>query len=234
MFYFWLDIVVLVDYFQAVRVFLAFSFFIECSPNISLCNIVSFTNCTICFFFFLNTVSYSIGMKIKIPRGADINKSANTVTSICTRQLEKLSYGIIFASPPVNCKSFFIIMGWFLKLKLRSRYFVGCCFRDFLKTAHSILVYFSPSFFSMRYIIVHVVHLHSSMDNGTAWKKSRFILSALIDFSIIDKLSIAVHAFVKWMLISLSVDEIFLPIYMNWSTNYRGWPLKVETSPSCL
>ena len=35
------------------------------------------------------------------------------------------------------------------------------------------------------------------------------------------------------MLISLSVDEMLLSRYLNWSTYFRGLPLK-ETAPSCL
>ena len=50
----------------------------------------------------------------------------------------------------------------------------------------------------------------------------------------IDILSISVHAFTDFMLISLSADEIFLPRYVNWSTNFTGLPLKVGMAPSSL
>ena len=50
----------------------------------------------------------------------------------------------------------------------------------------------------------------------------------------VDNLSIAVYAFPMRSLASLSVDEILLLRYVNWSTNFRGLPLKVETAPSCL
>ena len=46
-------------------------------------------------------------------------------------------------------------------------------------------------------------------------------------FHMIISLSITVHAFPKHILILLSVDEILLPSYMNWSTNFRGLPFKV-------
>ena len=36
------------------------------------------------------------------------------------------------------------------------------------------------------------------------------------------------------LLASLSVDEIRLPMYVNWSINFRGIPLEVAMVPSCL
>ena len=36
------------------------------------------------------------------------------------------------------------------------------------------------------------------------------------------------------MLISLSVEEILLLRYVNWSTNFRGSSLKMEMAPFCL
>ena len=61
----------------------------------------------------------------------------------------------------------------------------------------------------MRFVSVHVVHLHSSTDTVTAKKKSR------LDFYMIDNPSIAVHAFARRKLTSLSVDEILLPMYVH-------------------
>ena len=43
-----------------------------------------------------------------------------------------------------------------------------------------------------------------------------------------DNLSIAVHAFMKHMLTSLSVDEILLLSYVDWYTNFRSLPTKME------
>ena len=48
----------------------------------------------------------------------------------------------------------------------------------------------------------------------------------------IDKLSIAVQAFARWMLTSLLVEEILLLRYVNLSTCFRGLPLKVEITAS--
>ena len=47
-------------------------------------------------------------------------------------------------------------------------------------------------------------------------------------------LSIAVHELHLRMLTSLSVDEILLLRYMNWSTNFRGLILNVEMTPRNL
>ena len=47
----------------------------------------------------------------------------------------------------------------------------------------------------------------------------------------INNLSVAVHTFAINMLTLLSVDEILLPRYVNWSTDSRGLLLKVEMAP---
>ena len=72
------------------------------------------------------------------------------------------------------------------------------------------------------------------MDIATARKKSSFILSDRSDFHMIDNLSMAVNTFISRMLTSLSVDEILLLRYENWSINSRGLPLEVEMAPHCL
>ena len=48
------------------------------------------------------------------------------------------------------------------------------------------------------------------------------------------QISIAVHAFARFMLTSLSVDKMLLLRYVNLSTNLRGLPLKVKIAPSCF
>ena len=55
---------------------------------------------------------------------------------------------------------------------------------------------------------------------ATAWKKYGFILSEKSDFHMVDNLSIEVHAFLIHMLISLSVDEILLPIAIGCMCNW--------------
>ena len=81
---------------------------------------------------------------------------------------------------------------------------------------------------------IQVVHPYNSIDTATALKKSHFILSEIRFFHMMDNLSIAVHAFTVHMLTSFTVDEILLPKQLNWSTNFRGLPLKLVMVPSCL
>ena len=96
--------------------------------------------------------------------------------------------------------------------------FVGGCFQDLFNIAHSILVSFPSSFFSMCLVSAHAVHPYSNMDTTTAWKKMRFILSDRSNFHMTDSLSIAVHAFVSRVLMSFSLDDTLLSRYVNLST----------------
>ena len=99
--------------------------------------------------------------------------------------------------------------------------FAGYSFQDLFKKALSILVWFLSSFFPR----IQGVQSNNSTDMDTVWKNSRLILS---DYYMAVNRSIAVHVLSMCMLTSLSVDEIFLPRYINRSTNFRGLPLKVE------
>ena len=92
------------------------------------------------------------------------------------------------------------------------------------KTPRSFLLWFSSNFFSICFVGVHAVH-HN---------KSRFILSDRSDFYMIGNLSMAGHAFTRHMLTSISIDKILLPEYMNGSTNFTGFLLRVEMAPFCL
>ena len=47
----------------------------------------------------------------------------------------------------------------------------------------------------------------------------------------IDNLSVVVQAFTRNMLTLLFVDEILLPMYVNWSINFRHMPLLKYISP---
>ena len=51
---------------------------------------------------------------------------------------------------------------------------VGCCLHNSFNIARSIFVQLSSIFFSSRLVNVQVVHLYSSIDTTTAWKKLRF------------------------------------------------------------
>ena len=70
---------------------------------------------------------------------------------------------------------------------------VWCCFEDLFNIARCILVLFPSSFFAIRLVSVHLVHLYSRSGTNVAWRKFRFILSDRSDFHMIDNLSIAVH-----------------------------------------
>ena len=61
---------------------------------------------------------------------------------------------------------------------------------------------------------------YSSTDMAIA-KNFRFILAERSDFHMVDKLPIVVHALPIHMLTSLSVDEILLPNYIDWSQHQK-------------
>ena len=65
------------------------------------------------------------------------------------------------------------------------------------------------------------MHPYSSIDTTAAWKKFHFILSDRLDFHMINSLSITVHAFARRVLMSLSVNEMLLPRYVDLFTNFR-------------
>ena len=109
--------------------------------------------------------------------------------------------------------------------------FVERCFQDLFSIAHSIFVQFLSSLFFIGLVCVHVVHLYSNTDTTAAWKKLCFILSVRSDLLLIINLSIAVCAFVRHILVSLSIDEMLLPRYVNLSTNFGEPPFRVEMSP---
>ena len=102
-----------------------------------------------------------------------------------------------------------------------SCYFVGCCSQDVFNITCSNLVQFPSSFFSSCFVSVYMGHPYSNIDKTAAWKEPRFILSDKSDFHMINSLSIAVHAFTRRILTSLSVDEMMLPGYVNLSTETK-------------
>ena len=65
--------------------------------------------------------------------------------------------------------------------------------------------------FSLRFVIIHVVHPYTSIDTTAAWKKLRFILSVRPEIYMNDSLSLAVHTFACRVLMSVSVDATLLP-----------------------
>ena len=79
-----------------------------------------------------------------------------------------------------------------------------------------------------------MVHPYSSIATATAWKKSHFILLDRLDFYITDNLSIAFYIFARDILTSLSIDEMLLLKYVNYSTNFRALSFRAEMAPSQL
>ena len=99
--------------------------------------------------------------------------------------------------------------------------FVRCCLRYLFKIARSILVNLPSSFSSKHFVKVQMVQPLSSTDTATTFNSSCFILFYQTpDFHLVVILSISVNALPMRMLMSLSVDEILLPRYINWSTNF--------------
>ncbi len=71
-------------------------------------------------------------------------------------------------------------------------------------------MYLLSSFFSVRFVSVHVVHPYGNIDTTAAWKKLRFISSVRSNFHMTDSLSIAAHAFANRDSIYVTVDETLL------------------------
>ena len=80
-------------------------------------------------------------------------------------------------------------------------------------------MYASCRFLFKHFVRVLVVQLYNSTYTVTSWKNSRFIFAGRADFYMSINLSIADNAFPMRMLISLSVDEILQPRYVNYFTN---------------
>ena len=55
--------------------------------------------------------------------------------------------------------------------------FVGCCLQDLFNIAHSMLVQSLSSFFFIRLVSIHVLHLYSSIDTTAVWKKLFYFIS---------------------------------------------------------
>ena len=83
---------------------------------------------------------------------------------------------------------------------------------------------------------LHSFHecLLTRTESATTWKKSRFILSERSCFHMVDNLPIASYIFPMNMLILLSVDEMWPPMYAYRSTSFKGLSLKGEMYPSSL
>ena len=78
-----------------------------------------------------------------------------------------------------------------------------------------------------------MVQPDSSTDTAT-FRSVPVLFYQRLDFHMVFNLLIAVNAFLMRMLTSLPVDEILLPSYMNWSTNFRRLIFHEEMAPSWL
>ena len=83
----------------------------------------------------------------------------------------------------------------------------------------------------MRFASVFIVQPYCCIDTAMAKKNS--VLLKRSDFHMVDNLLITFHAVAMRMLISLSVDKILLPMYVNLSTSFKGPPFEIEIAP-CL
>ena len=71
------------------------------------------------------------------------------------------------------------------------------------------------------FLNAQIMHPFSNTDTAILMNKSSLILSGRSDFHMIDNLPIAIHHIVMRMFTSLSVDEILLSKYVNWSLFLR-------------
>ena len=146
------------------------------------------------------------------------------------RKTSLMSSSLLFKQFP-SCLVRLIWMA--LKMGCRWPYsccFVGCCSQDLFNIARTILVQFQSNYFSICLFNAHLVHPYSKIYITAAWKKLQIILSDMSDFHMIDKLSVAVKAFTRRILMSFSVNETLLPKYVNLSTNLREPPFRVAIS----
>ena len=132
---------------------------------------------------------------------------------------ENITYEIVLASPVVSSACFVCLIWMVLEMRGRWLYsccFVGCSFQNLFNKAHSLLVQFLSSFFSIHLISVHVVHPYSRIDTIGSWKKLRFILTDRSDLHMINNLSITVHAYARCILTSFSKKKRKLNLIYTW------------------
>ena len=116
-------------------------------------------------------------------------------------------FDLVPASPAVSCMSGSSLIVFLMDGRWPYRCcLVVCCLQELFNIARNIIVLLPSSFFSTRFVSVHLVHPYSSINPTVAWKKLRFISSVISDFHMTDRLLIAVHAFVSRVSMSVLVD----------------------------
>ena len=105
---------------------------------------------------------------IQRPLRADVSKFL--LLHLCAGSTEKC-HDLVLASLAVSRMSCLSWIVFEMSCKWHNNCcFIGCCFQDLFKIVGSILVSFLSAFFSMHFLIIHVVHPHSSIDTVTAWR----------------------------------------------------------------
>ena len=92
---------------------------------------------------------------------------------------------------------------------------MGCSFQLIFRAARNMRVYVPSSADVCAFVSVQVVEPYRSTDSTTAVKKCLFMVFDRSDFHMGSSLLSADHAFPFRILISLSVDLILLPKYVN-------------------
>ena len=107
----------------------------------------------------------------------------------------------------INQNVLFILLWWFVRWEAGGRtgaVLQGLASRICSKQHVAILCIFHVAFFCVSSVSMWCIHFVTA----TAWKKSSFILLESSNFHMITNLSIAVHAFTRHLLTSLSVYKI--------------------------
>ena len=141
--------------------------------------------------------------------------SANTSMSMHRSPLENIAHQFVFTSLAVSniyCLYYLDCLpdGRPVDIQLL---FCGVLLPGFFSKFSS----FPYSFSSRHFVRIWEVQSYNSTDLATAWKSSCFILLEISNFYVVDNLSIVVHALPLCIFTLLSLDEILLPRYINWS-----------------
>ena len=152
---------------------------------------------------------------------------ANTRVSVCGSSQKNFANEFFLASsavPNISCLSYLDGL-WdarqvAIQLLFSEVLLPGICSKQYAASLCSFYLTFSPSF-----------SLKSKWctDITSAWKNSHFR-----EITFPYDLAIVVYAFLMQMLTLLSLDEILLPSYVKYSTNFRGLSFNVEMAPICL
>ena len=157
---------------------------------------------------------------------------ANAGVSMCRSPWENITYEFIFVFPAILSS---LAHFTYIVVEIGGKWLYSCCFVGMLlpgfakNRSRRVL---PINLFSMCFIWVQVVQPYYS--TNTHLVRILILFHQWSNFPMVDNLSIVVHALPMHILTSLSVDEILLPRYMNWSTNFRVFQFYEEMIPSWL